>query len=449
MTVGCDVCQHIETYILNTSADVSKSNSFETIHTMSNLFEQWRHANFGAGESAETILRSVAQAWETAGAHPPPWCGGLTDSESTPPPPSYAGVELSGTIENTELDSQRVEQLMLFPIRDVETYTRAKVHEAAMWTANEIRFEKDVADYERLSPNQKRAYRLVVGFFQIADAFVSAQVKEYQNHTKCIEEEMFFVVQNAIEMVHQEVYGLAAIQVIRDPEEMRTIRQELVNLPFVRAKWNFALRNLQARPKSLALRFFVGALFEGVFFANLFAVIFLWRRKNVLNQFTIANTWICRDETYHRDNNAKLTVKYNVAPHELLSVEDAHTLAREVMAIEMDHLRYIMAVPFEETVEADRAIGFHLEGMEKYVEGLVDQTLVLSGFPTLFGGKGYRPPWMIDIGMVEKPNFYDTTVTSYAQFSVQSTVNTASASRDSTSSGGGGAIFTTPTGLNF
>lgn len=317
---------------------------------------------------------------------------------------TYAGVKLVDNLDDTWDPSK----LGLLPVTDQFSHHMYLTHVAAIWSAEELRFNIDAEQYAKMPASYKTYYRKIVGFFQVADAFVSAQVQGFEPQN--IAEEAFLATQAYMEIQHQHAYSLAATNVIMDQQELYEVRDEARKAACVRDKFSFIVRH-RASDKSLGHRYLAGAFAEGVFFAALFAMVFLFRAKNLLRAFCDANTWIMRDETLHRDFNCEMAKRYAG-----FTVEEAHAMAREACDVEIAHARHLLSEPFD-SPEADAAMGLTLTALESYARALTDQVLTLAGIPPLFKEGKVELPWML-VGVTNKENFYEGVVTAYTQMSV-------------------------------
>lgn len=365
---------------------------------------QWaasQGVDVAAPDAARQLAEKLAKTLESRGVAP--WT-------------SYGGVDLTPSIEG-DFEFAR---LGFYPIAESDqlVFSLYKKQQAALWAAEEVRFEKDQLEYEKLSPSRQRIYQLVVGFFHAADAVISAQVCAYQREARSVAEEAFLNTQNYIETVHQEAYSLAAL-IMGDDKARAKVAQDVSSMPCVRAKFNFIRRHLGS-DAPLGHRYLAGALAEGVFFASLFAVINRFKFEHVLTEFCTMNDWISRDEFIHRDYNAVMAKRDRT-----FTEEEAHRMATEAYEIEKAHVEVLMAEPFD-TVEGDIACGMTRENLCAYARMLVDQVLGLVGVPFLFGGHKAELPWMSTVPV--KVNFYDETVYNYAQLSVSGSASTKAAS---------------------
>lgn len=310
----------------------------------------------------------------------------------------------------------------LFPIRDRLAFEFYKKHESIMWSASELHYDVDAKEYPTLPKRYQTIYKQFLAFFAPGDGVITLQAVKFLEDAikrEAPEEECFLLTQLHAEQIHAETYGLAIANVVPE-SEWDEVFSAIDNLPCVASKAEFIEKYMYAEDAPIGLRYLAGAFAEGTFFTALFALVFFFRRKNNFKTFCSANALIMRDETLHRDYNAAMAKR-----HGGFTDERAHALAREAVEIEIDHLKFILAEPID-SVEADRASGLTIEAVTDYVKTLADQVLVLSGVSPCFNVNAMLP-WMMDIGLPGKENFYETLVTKYSQISVKDAMSMAEA----------------------
>jgi ribonucleotide reductase beta subunit family protein with ferritin-like domain len=343
-------------------------------------------------EALETAVVRLADALVSRGAEP--W-------------QKYAGVDVSSGSLTDHIDFSK---LGFYPIAegDREVFDLYKRQQTALWAAEEVRYQEDQNTYAALSPSRKRIYELIVGFFHAADAMISSQISGFKAETGSIVEEAFLNAQDYIEIVHQEAYSLAAL-VMGDDALRARVAQRVSSMPCVLAKFNF-ISKYKSSTLHISHRYLAGAFSEGVFFASLFAIINRFKFENTMTGFCTMNDWIARDEFIHRDFNALMARRKRT-----FTDAEAHTMALESYEVEREHIRALLAEPFD-TAESDAVVEMTTENLDRFAQSLVDQVLGLVGVPFLFGGKKVSLPWMVTLAT--KVNFYDSLVFNYAQFGV-------------------------------
>jgi ribonucleotide reductase beta subunit family protein with ferritin-like domain len=285
------------------------------------------------------------------------------------------------------------------------------LQEANFWTAKELDFKLDKQQFEKISKRYQQLYKDLLEFFVVGDGLVTNQLYRYLKEADNYSQMMYIIMQIAIEIVHSETYSMFNISIISDPKEQEEIFTSVDNLPCVQAKANF-INKYNNSDHCRGFRYFVGAISEGIFFVSLFTVVFYLRSKNLFPTFVHANKLISTDETIHRDYNC-------IKAKELkgFSFDQAIEVLNEALKIEIDHLRYILREPVD-SVEADVAAGLTIENLEKFVKGLADQILVFSGFPSYYN-ISVELPWMAELALSRKTNFYDVKGANYKKFSLE------------------------------
>lgn len=310
----------------------------------------------------------------------------------------YAGTDFVSDVSKIKLET-----LGSFPCTDPKAKEFYKAQAGVLWNVEEIEFERDTGCYQKLSPGQQHMYRMIIAFFHGADALVASQLVNFSEEAETLEESYFLAVQAHIENVHQESYS-AAVEIIGDDAVIKEVLHTANNSPGIKAKWQFFLDSRNSS-RSKSYRYMSAAFAEGVFFSSMFSAIHLFRSTGKMQAFCFANEWIARDEIMHRDFNCAMAKRYCD-----FDVEEAMAMARTVYEIECNHIREMMLVPFD-SVEADAALGFTQETMERQAQSLVDQVLEKMGFPVLFGVGTVDTPWLVPIAV--KANFYENKVSAY------------------------------------
>jgi len=290
------------------------------------------------------------------------------------------------------------------------------------WQPEEINFEPDREDYAAASPNHKRIYRMFLEFFAPGDGAITEQAMSFSSSAKRTDERAFLLAQLLNEQDHMITYTRAVKEVL-PPDEQNDIFTAADDLPCVKAKVQWINKWIEADAPR-AVKYMAGAFAEGTFFVALFALVFYFRRKNIFRNFITANQFILRDETLHRDFNIFMSryIPVLYKDEEGCDSETALKIAREAYDIEIAHMNHILAVPVD-SVEADEALGLTKPNITRYIQTLVNQILVLAGHPTLFEDERVDLPWMAEIGLMSKKNFYEDLVVEYSGLSVSDTID--------------------------
>lgn len=329
-------------------------------------------------------------------------------------------IESSGNIpwESSNFDNNEgplSKKYSMFPVDDEDDWYYYCLQESNFWSAKELDFKTDKQQYEKLPQRYKELYKDQLKFFNSADGIITDQVVRYIKEADNYNQMMFLIFQIAIEAVHSEAYSMSSVSIITDAKEQEEIFSSVDKLECVKAKADFTIKYNKS-DHTRGFRYFVGAISEGIFFVSLFTVIFYLRSKNFLPTFIHMNKLISSDETIHRNYNCSKVKKLKG-----ISYQEAIQVLEEALAIEMGFLRYILREPVD-SLEADNAAGLTIDNLEKFIKGLADQILVLSGFPSYYN-ISVDLPWMADLSLSRKNNFYETKGGNYKKFSVTDAVD--------------------------
>lgn len=258
----------------------------------------------------------------------------------------------------------------------------------------------------------------ILGFFLIGDGLISEDLIvfmkeeiENQNWPKVF----YLSMQLKIENTHAETYSKAALTIVPE-EEHDDIINMCKELPCIIKKGEWIKKYIDSS-YSRALRYVACAVGEGVFFVSLFAVIFYLRKLNLFKNFIESNEQISKDESIHRDQKAA-EAKRSLKPEEYPLAKE---IIREGVAVEKEHARYLLSHSIMGE-QADKDAGLTIENLDNYIEMLADQVALLSGLPLIYNTKAVLP-WMEDINLSQKTNFYERDVVgSYRKFNPQTAV---------------------------
>lgn len=308
---------------------------------------------------------------------------------------------------------------LLHTERDPVSWEFYKRQEACDWSSEEFRFSKDRDDYSESSKRIQELLKDIFGFFLVGDGLISEDIVvliqeaiEEKNWPKV----MFLSMQLKIENTHAETYSKAALTIV-PREEHQEMFDMCENLPCVKNKAEWIKRVIESQ-ESKALRNVGCAVGEGVFFVGLFSIIFYFKRLNKFKDFIESNEQISKDESIHRDEKAS-EAKRSLKPEEK---ERALEIIKSAVDLEKEHTRYLLreAIISE---EADKEAGMTIENLEGYIEMLGDQVAVLCGLDIIYETK-VNLPWMEDINLSQKTNFYERNVVgSYRKFNPETAIS--------------------------
>jgi ribonucleoside-diphosphate reductase subunit M2 len=304
----------------------------------------------------------------------------------------------------------------LFPIRDEMAFEFYKKQEAAIWSANEMEFTRDKHDYENLTPKLKRLVDMILGFFAPADGLVSQNIAfRFLLECDTFEEMASFITQFFIELVHSETYGMTIMTYVPNEDEQKKIFEMCESLPCVKRKVDWINKYLFSEsPKLYRLAAFAAA--EGVFFSVLFAIIFWFRSKGILQNFIFMNEQISKDEGLHRDYGCYLFRKELTKGPEYVPEtwkEDVTKILDDALEIEIEFLNELVPEQIDD---------LKVEDLIDYAKVVTDSLRDQLGLPLKYNVKN-NLTWMNDISLTQKGNFYEVRIGSYKNFSVKDALN--------------------------
>jgi ribonucleotide reductase beta subunit family protein with ferritin-like domain len=300
-----------------------------------------------------------------------------------------------------------------FPIKDEESFSFYKKQEAAIWSANEMDFIRDVKDYQRLEPKLKKLVDMILGFFAPGDGLISQNIVfRFLLECETFEEQAMFITQLFIELVHAETYGMTIMSFHPKEEDQNRIFSICEELPCVKAKADWMNKYMYADiPKSM--RYLAFAACEGIFFSVLFSIIFWFRSKGILQNFIFSNQQISKDEGLHRDFGAFL-FRRQIQKHPYDGWEkQAEQILDEALEIELQFLKELVPEPIDD---------LSFESLSDYAKVVADSLRVQCNLPQKYKIKNTLT-WMNDISLAQKTNFYEGRVADYSAFSTKEALN--------------------------
>lgn len=293
----------------------------------------------------------------------------------------------------------------LFPVQFPDIYAAYQQQLSVFWTASEIDFSKDRADWENSLTESERFFVIqILKFFAASDGIVMENLaSRFQNDVVAPEARNAYAVQNMIEAIHSETYSLLIDFYLKDATEKQEAFDAISNTPCIAKKADWALKWIGSH-EDYATRLIGMACVEGIHFSGAFCAIFWLRRRGVLPALCFSNELINRDETMHRDFAALLYKHIRVKP----SVEKIHTIIREAVEIEKEFICHALPCAL---------IGMNAALMGQYIEFVADGVAALFGAPKIYDSKNPFD-FMNMLVMDGKSNFFERRVSDYAKAGV-------------------------------
>jgi len=306
------------------------------------------------------------------------------------------------------------DRFVLFPIKYHSVWEMYKQHMAVFWTAEEIDLVPDLADWEKLTDNEKHFITHVLAFFAASDGIVNENLAQrFYNDVQIPEARCFYGFQIAMENIHSETYSLLIDTYVKDAVEKDKLFHAVQHFDCVAKKANWALNWISSK-NSFAERLVAFAAIEGIFFSGSFCSIFWLKKRGLMPGLCTSNEFISRDEGLH--------CEFAVLMHSLLSDEEkaSKETIRNIMteAVEIEKEFITEALPVS-------LIGMNKDLMVQYIEYVADFWMDRLGVEKVYNSDNPFD-WMELISLEGKTNFFEKRVSEYQKPGVLSdkTLNT-------------------------
>lgn len=295
------------------------------------------------------------------------------------------------------------ERYTLFPIKsnEMNLYQLYKQAVASFWTAEEIDFSKDEADWDKLSENEKYFVTRILAFFAGSDGIVQENLaSRFQREVQSPVARLFYAFQNAMEGIHSETYSLLIDKYVKDKEEQTHLFRAIDTIPCIQKKAQWALKWIESA-QDYPTRLVAFACVEGIFFSGAFCAIYWVKKRGLLPGLTFSNELISRDE----------------ALHTLFAVAMYQTLGQQ---LEPSAIRAIIedAVAIEKEFICDalpcNLIGMNAGLMSQYIEFVADRLAQQLGIGKIYNSSNPFD-FMEMISLEGKGNFFERRISSYSK----------------------------------
>lgn len=295
------------------------------------------------------------------------------------------------------------ERYTLFPIspNEQDLYKMYKKAVATFWTVEEIDFNKDKEDWEKLTENEQHFIKHILAFFAGSDGVVQENLAtRFQKEVQSPVARLFYGLQNAMEGIHSETYSLLIDQYVKDKDEQIKYFRAIDEIPAIRKKAQWAINWIES-PTDYATRLVGFACVEGIFFSGSFCAIYWVKKRGLLPGLTFSNELISRDEGLHTEFAVAMYHKLQYK----LSVEQVTAIVIDAVACETEFI--CQALPCS-------LIGMNARDMSQYIQFVADRLVVQLGFPKIY--RASNPFDFMDLISLEgKTNFFEKKVSEYSK----------------------------------
>ena len=300
-------------------------------------------------------------------------------------------------------------RFVIFPIQHNDIWEYYKMHQAALWTAEEVDLTNDIRDWNNLSENEQYFVKNILSFFAASDGIVNENLAEnFYREVQYPEAKFFYGFQLMMENIHSLMYSLLIDTYISNEEEKNLCFTALDNLPAVQKKAKWALDWIEK--SSFQERLVAFAAVEGIFFSGSFCSIFWLKSRGIMQGLCNANSLIFKDENLHCDFAIHLLNNH---------IEDkpSEKKIREILlsALEIEKEFITESLPVS-------LIGMNSNLMKQYLEFVVDGLLVKFGCKKEFNVE--QPfKFMEQIAVETKGNFFESRTVEYQKAKLNETIS--------------------------
>ena len=246
-------------------------------------------------------------------------------------------------------------RFVLFPIQYNEIWAYYKKAESLFWTAEEIKFDDDMKDWNAFSDNERHFIKYVLAFFASADGIVAENLAQrFYSEVQIPEARCFYGFQLMIESVHSECYSLMIDTYVKDKNERADLFHAIETIPAVKAMADWSIEWMDS-DKSFAERLVAFAVVEGIFFSGPFCALNWLKKRGKMPGLTFSNELISRDEGLHTDFACLL---YLMLAHKI-SQMNIEAIVKPAVAIQIKFICDALPVAL---------IGMDSTSMREYIE---------------------------------------------------------------------------------
>ncbi|ANA11280.1 ribonucleotide reductase subunit 2 [Suid alphaherpesvirus 1] len=275
---------------------------------------------------------------------------------------------------------------------------------ANRWLETDLPLGDDAKDVAALSEAELEFYRFLFAFLSAADDLVNVNLGSLSELFTQKDILHYYIEQECIEVVHSRVYSAIQLMLFRGDAAAReryvraALRDEAIRR---KVEW---LDSRVAECASVAEKYLLMILIEGIFFASSFASISYLRTHNLFVVTCQSNDFISRDEAIHTSASCCI---YNNYLGDAPRPDEAriHQLFAEAVEIECEFLR----------ARAPRdSLLLDLPAIISYVRYSADRLLQAIGASPLFGAPAPAADFPMALMVAEKhTNFFERRSTNY------------------------------------
>jgi len=289
---------------------------------------------------------------------------------------------------------------------------------ANTWFPNEIQLVQDLADWKKMTDEEKHALTYLMSYFNPNELLVNKAlafgVYPYVNAAEChlyLAKQMWEEANHCMSFEYVlETFPIDREQAYENHVEVPSmIAKEEFETKFIKRMTEDTLDITTTEGKKDFVKNLIAynIILEGIWFYSGFMVALSFRQRNLMRNFGSLMDWIIRDESLHLKFGINLI---------LTVLEENEDLQTEEFANEIKQM-ILDAVEMEEAYNNDLLpkgiLGLNADYVNQYVKYLTDRRLEELGFEAHY--KVSNPAkWMAAANdTLELVNFFESTNTSY------------------------------------
>jgi ribonucleoside-diphosphate reductase beta chain len=308
--------------------------------------------------------------------------------------------------------------LLLKPVRyqwAMDLYDQAV---ANTWFPNEIQLGEDIADFKKMTDEERHALTFLMSFFNPSELIVNKalafgvypyvnapeahlylakQMWEEANHCMSFEYvlETFPVDREKIYAQHVDSPEIARKEDFQT-KFIKRMTEDTLNITTVEGKQDF-IRNLVA----------YNIIMEGIWFYSGFMVALSFRQRNLLRNYGSLIDWVVRDESLHLKFGINLILTVLEENPEIATPEFVEEVRNMILeAVEME-------IEYNKAQFPNGILGLNADYVSQYVKYLADRRFEELGFEPHFNVTN-PAKWMATANdTLQLVNFFESTNTSY------------------------------------
>ena len=308
--------------------------------------------------------------------------------------------------------------LLLKPVRyqwAMDLYDQAV---ANTWFPNEIQLGEDIADFKKMTDDERHALEFLMGYFNPSELvvnkalafgvypytnapeahlYLAKQMWEEANHVMSFEYviETFPIDREKIYAQHIENPTMAAKENFIS-KFIKSMTEETLDISTIEGKQTF-VRNLIA----------YNIIQEGIWFYSGFMVALSFRQRNLLRNFAALTDWVVRDESLHLKFGINLILTVLEENPEIATeefVQEVHDMITHAVELECEYNKEMFP---------NGILGLNHQYVNQYVKYLADRRFEELGFGAHYNVTN-PAKWMATANdTLQLVNFFESTNTSY------------------------------------